>query len=667
MSQPDENKTRSADAGGRLTSANDTLPDFGRPLDDTPLPLQVAGYEVLGLLGRGGMGVVYKARQPGLGRVVALKMILAGAHADTTDRVRFLREAKSVAELRHPNIVEIYELGEADGLPFFSMEYVEGGTLATRLRAGRIAPDIGAALTETLARTMHHAHQAGIVHRDLKPENVLLAGGKRSATDIYERRIDTARLASDPSLLTPKVSDFGLARRLDTAHGSMRSGGLLGTPSYMAPECADGSGRPATPCADVYALGAILYECLTGRPPFKAATLLETIRLVLEGELIPPHTFAPGTPPELEAICLKSLARAPEDRYATAAELADDLRAWLDGDPTQAAPVTARERLSRWARQAGYELLDEIGRSGTAVVYKARHVNLNRLDALKLLPVHGRDNGETDEWHAFQREATVVARLHHPNIVQIYNLDERRGWAFVSMELADGGSLARRLADGPLPTPLAAALAEMLSRALDCAHAQGVVHRDLNPTNILLTRSDPPAAKVTNFGLVKRFETAQHVTMTGTLMGQPMYLSPEAISGNATVGPPADIYALGVVLYEMLTGRPPFQGTTIVETLALVLKSEPERPSTLRPGVPRDLEAIALRCLRKEPRLRYPSAQALADDLRRFLNEEPIQVAVRSPSAATATKQRSPFLPWTILGAIVLAAAAGTYWLLLNH
>jgi serine/threonine-protein kinase len=281
----------------------------------------VPGYELLDELGRGGMGVVYKARQVGLDRVVALKMILAGGHASAEELDRFRREAEAAARLQHPNIAQVYEIGEVGGLPYFSLEYCPGGTLAAQLRGTPLPPARGAALVEQLALAVHFAHGHGVVHRDLKPANVLLV--------------------EDGS---PKVADFGLAKRLDGVTCGTATGAVLGTPSYMAPEQASGEAKRIGPAADVYALGAILYECLTGRPPFKAATAVDTILLVLEHEPVPPSRVNAHTPRDLVTVCLKCLEKDPAKRYATAADLAEDLRAFRECRPIRAKPCGRLER-----------------------------------------------------------------------------------------------------------------------------------------------------------------------------------------------------------------------------------------------------------------------------------------------------------------------------------
>jgi WD40 repeat protein len=286
----------------------------------------IPGYEVLGELGRGGMGVVYKARQSRLRRLVALKMILAGGHAGKTDLDRFRTEAEAIARLQHPNIVQIHEVGEHEGKPFFSLEFCAGGTLESKLDGTPWQSGAAAGLIATLARAMHAAHRQQVVHRDLKPANVLL-------------------LADG----TPKITDFGLAKKLDE-QGGTRTGSVLGTASYMAPEQAS-EAKTVGPAADIYALGALLYELLTGRPPFKAATALDTVIQVLTLQPVPPRQLQPMTPRDLETICLKCLQKAPARRYETAEALAQDLDRFQAGTPILARPVGAVERGLRWVRR----------------------------------------------------------------------------------------------------------------------------------------------------------------------------------------------------------------------------------------------------------------------------------------------------------------------------
>jgi serine/threonine-protein kinase len=286
--------------------------------------LHIPGYEILGELGRGGMGVVYKARQTGLGRAVALKCILSGQHAAPAELARFRSEAQAVARLQHPNVVQVYEVGEHDGVPYFSLELCEGGSLADRLRGTPLPAREAAQLVATLARAVQAAHTCNVVHRDLKPANVLLSADG-----------------------TPKVTDFGLAKRLDVETGQTQSGAIVGTPSYMAPEQAAGRTREVGPAADVYALGAILYECLTGRPPFKGETPFDTLMQVLEREAAPPRLLNPHITRDLETVCLKCLEKDPRRRYPGVAALAEDLERYLRGESISVRSVNVLDRLAR--------------------------------------------------------------------------------------------------------------------------------------------------------------------------------------------------------------------------------------------------------------------------------------------------------------------------------
>jgi serine/threonine protein kinase len=307
-------------------------------------PVRVADYEVLRELGRGGMGVVYKARQRRPERVVALKLLLAGTHSGAERRVRLLGEADVLARLRHPNIVQVFEVGQHEGLPFLALEYVEGGSLTDRLDGTPQPPRQGAALVETLARAVHYAHEQGIVHRDLKPANVLLAFRDASQKRSGEQRFCEASL----NACVPKITDFGLAKQ--EGPGLTATGAVLGTPSYMAPEQAEGN-KEVGPAADVWALGAILYECLTGRPPFKSATPLETLQQLRTQEPVAPRQLQPGVPRDLETVCLKCLEKDPRRRYPTAQALAEDLGRYLRHEPIAARPVGSLERLAKWARR----------------------------------------------------------------------------------------------------------------------------------------------------------------------------------------------------------------------------------------------------------------------------------------------------------------------------
>jgi hypothetical protein len=293
-----------------------------------PLPT-VPGYEIRGELGRGGMGVVYLARHAALNRDVALKLIRGGPDADPTQLDRFRVEAEAVAHLHHPNVVQIFEVGEFDGVPFCALEYLPGGSLSAALKARAFGPAEAAGLVEPLARAAHHAHQKGIVHRDLKPANVLLAEDG-----------------------TPKLTDFGLAKRLDEVDSHLtQSGAVMGTPAYMAPEQAAGRTREIGPPADIYALGGVLYELLAGRPAFQADTVVALLKAVETADPAPPSAVAPGVPRDLETICLTCLAKDPARRYSSALALAQDLERFRAGEPILARREGLVRKVWRKARK----------------------------------------------------------------------------------------------------------------------------------------------------------------------------------------------------------------------------------------------------------------------------------------------------------------------------
>jgi serine/threonine protein kinase len=307
-------------------------------------PPSIPGYVILSEIGRGGMGIVYEARHLGLQRTVALKMIRAGTQAGPKELARFRTEAAMIARLQHPNIVQIHDVGESAGRPYFVLEFVAGGSLAQHLNGRPQQVRSAAQFAETLARAVHSAHIAGVVHRDLKPGNILLQGPPSTVGDFS--------LASP--WMTPKITDFGVAKCVsgdESEHSAPTvTEEILGTPSYMAPEQASLPRQAVGPTTDIYALGAILYELLTGRAPFAGPTPLATVFQVIHSEPVAPSSLQPNLPRDLETICLKCLRKDPQKRYASALELADDLQRFLRDEPIVARPDSTLEKCWRWIR-----------------------------------------------------------------------------------------------------------------------------------------------------------------------------------------------------------------------------------------------------------------------------------------------------------------------------
>lgn len=595
------------------------------PAGDWPA---IPGYEILGDLGRGGMGVVYRARRLRSRRPVALKLIRDGALAGPQERARFRIEAEAAARVRHPNVVKIYDVGEHQGRLYFSMELADG-SLDQHLARRPQPPDQAAALVRTLAAAAQHAHDRHIVHRDLKPANILLV------TRDAERSAGSALPAgSRLTGMVPKISDFGLAKRMDSDSTAWtQDGAVLGTAGYMAPEQAAGRVREVGPSVDVYALGAILYELLTGRPPFQADAWPQLVERILHEEPEPPSRLRGELPADLETICLKCLEKDPARRYARAADLADDLGRFLDGTPVAAVPVDDAERLARLAARDGYEIAGEIGRGPRSIVYRALSGPLKQPVALK---VFRRGICTQHDWdERLRRASDLWAALAHPQIVPVHRAGWWDGAPYLAIDYVPQGSLADKLTGRPQPVTEALRLVEQLADVVTYLHRQGVVHGNLKPNNILFAPGDVPrvADSFPAGGLFQSPLPAGDADPAGCAS-----LAPELLRGaDAEPRPYTDVYGLGVILYELLTGRPPFAGATAAETLEEVLSREPAPPSQFNQQITPNLDGFCLRCLRKNPWRRFTRAYDLVGRLRKFREN-----AEERPTSDGRWPERSP-------------------------
>jgi serine/threonine protein kinase/tetratricopeptide (TPR) repeat protein len=379
----------SADSEGESSPSNgaNKLPRVGE---------RVAGYEILEVLGSGGMGVVYKAQQLSANRVVALKMILAGQFASEIAVRRFLAEAKAAARLDHPHLVPVYDVGAHEGQPYYSMKFIDGGNLAKKIGGTPLPPTEAAQLVEVLSQGIHYAHEHSVVHRDLKPANVLLTKDG-----------------------LPLIADFGLAKKEEGDKGLTHSGAIMGTPSYMAPEQASGDAKDIGPLTDVYALGSILYECLTGRPPFKGATPMDTLWQVRTDDPVSVRQLQPTVPRDLETICHYCLSKLPAKRYGSAKEVGEDLRRYLDGRPIKARPVGLPAQIWRWCRRkpalagliVALVLVVSIGIGSVVSLWWQAAESERRARESEKNAVERRRQAEAAQQDAEQQQATTVRLL----------------------------------------------------------------------------------------------------------------------------------------------------------------------------------------------------------------------------------------------------------------
>jgi TOMM system kinase/cyclase fusion protein len=593
----------------------------------------VSHYRVLERLGAGGMGEVYKAWDLSLERFAALKVFTARGRGDDAYKRRFIREARTASILDHPNICTVYEAGETTaGELFIAMAFCPGESLKQLLlRRGSLPVHQAIEVASQVAAGLGQAHEQGVVHRDVKPANIMLAAGEGQAV----------------------VVDFGIARRADHSRLT-RSGEVMGTTAYIAPERFLGAEADAR--SDIWSLGVVLYEMVTGSLPFRSPTDRDLVAEILHREIEPMAALRPGIPAELERIVARALAKRPAGRYQRACELgaalrnhdlnaalrddlnalrARDLNAGGAASSAEPAEETVAELAYRLSGASGeapgggggkqvgptvahYHILELLGGGGMGVVYKAKDTRLGRCVALKFLPAE-----RTRDPHAkarFMQEARAASALDHPNICTIHEVGETAdGQLFLAMACYDGETLKRRLERGALPLAEAIDFGLQTARGLAKAHQQGIVHRDVKPANLMITGDG--IVKILDFGIAK-LAGATALTRAGSMLGTPAYMSPEQAFGDA-VDARTDLWSLGAVLYEMLAGRRPFRGEHEQAVLYSLLHADPEPLDRLRPETPPELSRVIGRLLAKEPRQRCQGAAEVIAGLQALAGSAP--------------------------------------------
>ena len=607
-------------------------------------------YEIQKMLGEGGMGAVYKAMDRELDRIVALKVI-RGELADNPDILQRFKQELILARLvTHRNVIRIFDIGAAGNVKFITMDYVEGRDLKSVLTEQRKLPAGKACdVIRQVCLGLEAAHSEGVVHRDLKPQNIMLDGQGR----VY-------------------LMDFGLARSMELV-GMTRTGALLGTPAYMSPEQAKGEKVDAR--TDLFSLGVIFYELVTGVLPYQAESMMATLIKRAKEPPVPPNQVDHSVPPAVNEAIMKCLQIKLDRRYQSAGEILTDLgfTSALQTSTVQAPVISSKsvfEVASNLApgSQFGprYRIESLLGEGGMGKVYKAYDSEVGRNVALKLVKPELAKNPASME--RLKQELLLASQISHKNILRIHDLGDVGGLKFISMAYVDGKDLHNLIAtEGKLPILRAVAITRLLCLALEAAHHEGVVHRDLKPQNVLMDSNGQ--VFVSDFGLAKSLEgPSTMMTTAGEVLGTPRYMSPEQAESKSADNR-SDLYSLGLILYEMVTGDLPFGSDSIMQTMYQRVTEDAKSPQLLNPEVPDYLSEIILRCLKRDPKQRYQNAREIVTDLDRGAGPPadsgasialpPISLppdASFAPIGLAPSRKRKPVLVWSLAGVLVLVA-----------
>lgn len=618
---------------------------------------RIREYEILEVIGKGGMGTVYRARHVYLDEERAIKVIHSRLEGDKDIAERFIREARILSKLRHPNLVQIHEFGTLDEEDFFMvLEMLRGESVLHRLRRmGTIPIAEAIRIVREAATGLQLAHQRGILHRDISPDNLLLV------------KDDTGREIT-------KVIDFGIAKPLvEGSQAFTRTNTFLGKPEYCSPEQCGvlEEGQLIDHRSDIYSLGITFYHMITGKLPFYSPTPQGYfVKHVTDAPKPASSYFATGEfSASLDRVILKALAKKREERYSTMAEFASELDAVqvVEQSATAEYSTTLEPRSIPGLRSGEifarrYLIEAKIGEGGMGAVYKAQDQMLKVPVALKIMTGIVNDVRTLER---FKREVILARRVAHPNVCRIYDFGESDNTNYVSMQFVEGRSLAEILKkEGTMPPDRGVEIIKQLLRALEEAHRVGVIHRDLKPQNIMVDNSG--SAFIMDFGISISAD-ANRVTQTGALIGTPYYMAPEQFEDRMT-DHRADIYSVGVIMYEVFTGKLPFEATTPMAVIMAHLKSEFLKPSEVVPGFPAPLEDVIQKALEKDVSMRYQNAHELLRDLESAYPEpetippkakKPVSMKTTEPIEAAQTPRPVPQIASSQTNPLEAASAIG--------
>jgi serine/threonine protein kinase/Tfp pilus assembly protein PilF len=576
---------------------------MAKPQSDSLVGTRIREYEILEVIGKGGMGAVYRARHVLLDEERAIKVVHSRFAGETDLADRFIREAKVLIRLRHPNLVQLFEFGTLEADTFFMvLELIRGESVLQRIRTlNRIPIEQAIKIVREAAQGLHSAHQKGIIHRDLSPDNLLI-------------------VADDTGEEITKVIDFGIAKPLFEGTQHTVANMVLGKLEYCSPEQSGAlaGGETIDHRSDIYSLGITFYYMLTGELPFFSATPQGYLfKHIHEVPKAPSSHFPAGEfPGALDRVVLKALSKNREERQSSMAEFARELHevsvsfgpTIIESSILVDVPTSKLKPGDEFGNR--YVIAEKLGEGGMGVVYKATDKILNVSVALKILNPKLLHEAQTVE--RLKREVILARKVAHPNVCRIYDIGESKGIHYISMELLQGQSLAEVVKkQGALPIDAGLTIIKQMLRALAEAHRVGIIHRDLKPQNIMV--GENLVTSIMDFGISTSSELGR-LTQANALVGTPRYMAPEQIMGK-TFDQRADIYSIGMIMYEVFTGRLPFNAITLMETIYAQLKSAPIRPSEFRPDIPADLEQITLRCLEKDPENRFTTVRELLDAL----------------------------------------------------